>query len=75
MKKQQEEKMFFNAPIQGLDDEKYRGEWLIIEASTGKIMVHKKTLPAAQKEAERIHVKHPAVLRVPYFSPHWVVVK
>lgn len=67
--------MVFNAPIQGLDDVKYRGQWLIIEASTGEIVVHKKTLPAAQKEAERIGVEHPAIYKVPSFSREWVLVK
>lgn len=75
MKKQIKEQQYFNAPIQGLDDRKHRGRWLIIEASTGEIMVHKKTLHAAQKEAERMGVKHPAILKMPSFGPHDVVMR
>lgn len=65
----------FNVPIKGLDDEKYRGQWLVIERKSGRIAVHKESLAEAQKEAEKQHIQHPAIYRVPSTDTHYVVVK
>lgn len=61
------------APIHGLDEQKYRGEWLVINGQTGRILIHDQDLRVAQTKAAKKGIEDPVFYRVPSTATHYVV--
>lgn len=59
-------------PIRGLDEEKYRGQWLVINGKTGKIVVAGSQLAKVQAKAKTI--ERPVYYKVPTSDTHHVVI-
>ncbi|OGY31720.1 MAG: hypothetical protein A3C02_00675 [Candidatus Andersenbacteria bacterium RIFCSPHIGHO2_02_FULL_45_11] len=64
-----------NAPIIGLDEEKYRGKWLVIAQETGEIVIVGDSLEEASKKATDRSMKHFGFYRVPTTNTHYISVK
>lgn len=75
MTKQQVSKVVSRSPILGLDEEKYRGQWLVINGATGRIVVHENNLEKAQKKAEGKSIDKPVYYKVPTSETHYIVIK
>lgn len=58
-------------PIQGLDEEKYKGKWLLINQETGRIVAVEDSLGKARQEADNQSIKHFGFYRVPTFDGHY----
>lgn len=64
-----------NAPIIGLDEDKYRGKWLVINGNTGNIVVVEDRLTTASEKAAEKAIEHPVFYRVPTTDTHYVAIK
>lgn len=64
-----------NAPIIGLDEEKYKGKWLVIAEETGEIVIVGNTLEEASKKAADREMKHFGFYRVPTTNTHYISVQ
>ena len=64
-----------NAPIVGLDEEKYRGKWLVIAQETGEIAIVADSLEEASKKAADGAMKHFGFYRVLTTNTHYISVK
>lgn len=62
-------------PIKGLDEGKYRGQWLVIAGATGTIVAHGDKLEDMQKEAVDRSIKKPAFYKVPSTDTHYVSIR
>lgn len=63
------------APIQGLDEEKYRGQWLVIDGKNGQILINGDNLEDLRRQAKQQAVERPVYYKVPQTEVHHVVVR
>ncbi|MEX1112657.1 MAG: hypothetical protein WEC84_04285 [Candidatus Andersenbacteria bacterium] len=57
-------------PIQGLDEEKYCGQWLVINGTSGRIVLSGNSLENLEEQAEKQSIERPVYYKVPKTEIH-----